>query len=100
MRELGTVVVADSSAVARQLFGLCFSRIAREVRPATNAEEALRSLETATAPALLVADAQLPPISALALYAQCGRLAVRPELIVTTCHHDAREADRAWRKWR
>ena len=72
-----------------------FSRIAREVRPAPNAGEALRNLETATAPALLVADAQLPPISALALYAQCSRLAVRPELIVTTCHHDAREADRA-----
>jgi CheY-like chemotaxis protein len=95
MFDLGTVVVADSSAVARQLFGLCFSRISSDVRLASSAEEALAQLAGTQAPALLVADAELPPHGALALYADCADLAVALDLIVTSRTRDPRAAERA-----
>jgi CheY-like chemotaxis protein len=95
MFDLGTVVVADASGVARQLLGVCFARVAKSVRAAANAEEALAQLADAGPRALLVAEAELPPHGALALYAQCAGLAAAPALIVTARRHDAQLAERA-----
>jgi CheY-like chemotaxis protein len=95
MFELETVVVADASAVVRQLFEVCFVRVATSVRQAADADEAFAQLAGLEGRILLVADAELPPSGALALYERCAALSSHVELILTARRIDAQLVERA-----
>lgn len=96
MYGIRTAIIADSSAVGRQLTEHLLRAHCPVVIAAADAESALAAVREATGPTLLIADVALDGAGGLELIERCAeRVADRPSFVVTTVSPSVEEETRA-----
>lgn len=95
MYGIRTAIVADGSAVGRQLTELLLRQHCAVVLVAADEEAAWEAVQRAEGPTVLIADVALPPSGGIALFERCAaRGGERPAFVATAVHHDVDEETR------
>lgn len=93
--DLGCVVIADASAVARQLLTICFQRRSDHVLCVATCDEALRAVRSEPSVCVLIADLDLPPNGALPLFEACAALPQPPTVLAIAAGPTPEQTKRA-----
>lgn len=96
MYGIRTAIIADASAVGRELTQLLLRAHCEVVVAAADETAAFEAVQRAAGPTLLIADVALGAAGGLALIERCAaRGADRPSFVVTTTQHSIEEETRA-----